>query len=392
MSYKIKVKADDFFVKEITNLPIKKEGLYSVYILKKSGWNTLDLLRRISQKFRIPFKNISYGGKKDRHATTEQYFTVKALCKDISLKEKNFSIEFVGFSPYPMGPKFIEGNQFKIAVRNIEQKEVEKALESFKKIKTYGFVNYFDDQRFGSFDPKQGFIAEKILKKHYSGALKIYLTHIHPEDKKEAKERKRKMFNYWGNWQECLSIAQTEFEKKAFNHLVKNSKDFLTILKKISKEELSMFFSAYQAFLWNEVVRRLILRLFKSDNLLFHKGLAGDYIFYKEVEENYWYIKDLKIPTPSSKAKMPDKITDEIYREVLNEREIKPSMFNLKKIRQAFFKEVQRDTVVIPKELYCSVEDDEIYKHKLKLTVEFVLPRGSYATMLIKRAFAKSKI
>lgn len=389
MSYKIKVKPEDFFVREISSLPVKKEGLYSVYILKKQGWNTVDLLKRIARKFRIPFQDFSYGGKKDRHALTEQYFTVKSL-KRISVEEKNYTVRFVGFSSYPMDPKFIQGNQFRITVRNIKKEKIETLSKALQKVGLYGFVNYFDAQRFGSFDPKQGFIAEKIIKKHYSGALKIYLTHIHPEDKKEAKERKKAIFESWGDWQKCLSLAKTEFEKKAFKHLIQNPKDFITLLKKIPKEELSMFFSAYQAFLWNEIVRQLILKVFQSD-LLFHRGVAGNYIFYNGPDEGYQYIKDLKIPTASSTSKMPDSLTEEIYREVLNQRQIRPSQFNLKKIRQAFFKEVQRDVVVIPKEFEYKFEEDEIYKDRIKLIVKFILPRGSYGTMLIKRVFAKSQ-
>jgi len=388
MSYKIKVKPEDFIVKEVSSIPLKEKGQYSVFILKKKGWNTVDLLKKIARRLKIPFESISYGGKKDRHGITEQFITIKKLPRKINLKEENFELRHIGFSDEPMTPQLIKENVFKVTVRALSAKVVDFILSHIEKVKKYGFVNYFDDQRFGSFDPKQGFIAEKIIKGHYNGALKIYITHVYPEDKKEAKERKRQIFEKWGNWSQCLSLAKTKFEKLAFNHLLENPKDYISVLQKIPKEEMSMFFAAYQSFLWNETVRRLIKALFKNE-LLFHKGVAGDYIFFDEIDEkNFEYLKNLQIPTASSKAKMPQGIIEKIYNEILSERGVRPAQFNLKKIRQAFFKSNERAVVVIP-EIQYKIEEDEIYEGKNKLILGFILPRGSYATMLVKRIFAK---
>lgn len=392
MSYKIKVKPEDFVVRELSSLPLKKEGQYGVFILRKTGWNTVDLLKRISQRFKIPFKNISYGGKKDRHAATEQFFTIKNPPKNLFCEEKNYSVKLIGFSDAPMNPRFIKGNLFKITVRAIPEKAIKTTVSNIEKIKKYGFINYFDDQRFGSFDPEQGFIGEKILKGHYNGALKIYFTHIYPEDKKSAKERKKLIFENWGKWEECFTLAETKFEKFAFSHLRENPKDYLNILRKIPKEEMSLFFSAYQSYLWNETVRNLLYALFSRENLLIHRGIAGDYVFFNDIDKkNYDYLKNLKIPTASSRTVMPDEITERIYNEILNKEGLKSSMFNLKKIRQSFFKSFDRAVLVVPEFIKYKVEEDELYEGKKKITAETLLPGGSYATMLIKRIFANKR-
>lgn len=390
MHYKVKVKPEDFQVREIVSLPIGERGEFGVFKLKKKGWNTVDLLKRIANKFSIPLENISYGGKKDRHALTEQFITIKNPPKRLHIREENFSLKLIGFSDEPMQPRHIEGNYFSIIIRSISKEAEEFLFTPLESVKKMGFVNYFDDQRFGSYDPNQGFIGEKIIKEHYNGALKIYLTHIYPEDKKDAKERKRLIFENWGKWEECLKVAKTQMEKFAFRYLIENPKDYLHILRKIPKEDMSMFFAAYQSFLWNETVRRLLLSILKVDDILIHRGVAGDYVFFDKIEEkSLKYLKGLTIPTASSKAKMPDKVTEKIYHEILDERGAKLSMFNLRKLRQAFFKSVDRDVLVIPEEFEYKIEDDEVYEGKRKLFLQFSLPRGSYATMLIKRIFAK---
>lgn len=389
MAYKIKVKPEDFIVKEISSIPLKEKGPYSVFILKKTGWNTFDLLKKIARTLKIPLDSISYGGKKDRHGITEQFITIKNSPLKINLKEDRFELKHAGFSDQPMTPLLIDCNVFKITVRAIPEKTIDLIISHIEKVQTQGFINYFDDQRFGSYDPEQGFIAEKIIKTHYNGALKIYLTHIYPEDKKLAKERKRKILENWGNWNVCLSLAKTKFEKFTFKYLKEHPKDYLLPLQKIPKEEMSMFFAAYQSFIWNETVRRLIKRLLPDEALLYHKGIAGDYIFFDEIDnKNFEYLKNLEIPLASSKAEISDAFVEEIYNEILSERQIRPAQFNLKKIRQSFFKSVPRAVLVIPKIQY-NIGDDEIYEGKKKLILGFILPRGSYATMVIKRIFAK---
>lgn len=390
MAYKIKVKPEDFIVKEISSIPLKEEGPYSVFILKKTGWNTFDLLKKIARILKIPLDSISYGGKKDRHGITEQFITIKNPPRKINnLKEDRFELKHVGFSDQPMTPLLIDCNVFKLTVRAISEKMIDLIISRIEKVKTQGFINYFDDQRFGSYDPAQGFIAEKIVKGHYNGALKIYITHIYPEDKKLAKERKRKIFENWGNWSVCMSLAKTKFEKFTFSYLKEHPKDYLLPLQKIPKEEMSMFFAAYQSFIWNETVKRLIKKLVPQDNLIYHKGVAGEYIFFDEIDDKtFEYLKNLEIPLASSKVEMSDTVVEKIYNEILSERQIRPAQFNLKKIRQSFFKSVPRAVIVMPKLQY-KIEDDEVYEGKKKLIVGLILPRGSYATMVIKRIFAK---
>ena len=68
---------------------------------------------------------------------------------------------------------------------------------------------------------------------------------------------------------------------------------------------------------------------------------------------------------------MPDTYTETFYSEVLKENDLKSPMFNIRKIRQAFFKGIERNAVVIPEELSVDYSDDEIYQGKKKLVLDF---------------------
>jgi len=195
-----------------------------------------------------------------------------------------------------------------------------------------------------------------------------------------------------------------------------------------------LFFSAYQSHLWNEVLRKII-RSVSSDSFMlgnsktinssplmgevrlgwekkadhpplpppikggeiscrrpdlkFSKGIAGDYVFYTQLDDrSKAYLSGLVIPMPASNIRMPDTFTEAFYSEVLKENDIKPPMFNIRKIRQAFFKGIERKAVVIPEELSVDYSEDEIYQGKKKLVLDFFLPRGCFGTIFIKRIFS----
>jgi len=385
---KIKVKPEDFVVDEILDVPIQKKGAYGLYRLQKRHENTVNVLHEIAKESLLPFSAFSFGGRKDKHALTHQHITIKNSRALTPIKKKNYSLEFLGFLLKPMTPQFIKANRFMIIVRDLNDEETNQAQKEITQVQRYGFPNYFDDQRFGTFDIPLGFLAEKILKKHFNGALKIYLTHISSEDNKETNKRKNFFLDNWGHWSLCLEKASTPFEKAAFNHLIKVPKDFVFLLQRIPYEELSLFYSAYQAALWNEVLRELVRSKTKNLRAPVH-GLAGDYLFYSSPDPDQdSFFKKLTIPTCSSNIKWHNQEIKNIYAQVLQEHQLKLPLFNITKIRQAYFKTTERHAVVVPKNTRAETSGDEIYEGRQKLTLNFTLPRGSYATMLIKRIFS----
>jgi tRNA pseudouridine13 synthase len=386
---KIKARAEDFVVDEILDVPIEKRGAYGLYRLEKRHENTVSVLHEISKELRLPFSAFSFGGRKDKHAITRQHVTIKETRAFPRLQKKNYSLEFLGFLRKPMAPQFIKGNHFDVVVRDLGNDETQRADEGITQIKKYGFPNYFDDQRFGSLDPLYGFIAEKILKKHFNGALKIYLTRLSSEDRKEEKDRKKFFFENWGFWPACLEKATTPFEKMAFSHLNKVPKGFVPVLQKIPHEDLSLFYSTFQAYLWNTALEEMIRSKIKN-SLSIHHGLAGDYLFYHSLDQGVdSFFKKLTIPTAASNIKWHDEETKKIYLQILQRHQLKLPMFNITKIRQAFFKTIERNAVVIPRPIRFEILNDDAYEGRQKLVLNFTLPRGSYATMLIKRIFSK---
>ncbi|MEZ0537287.1 tRNA pseudouridine(13) synthase TruD [Caldicellulosiruptoraceae bacterium PP1] len=382
---KLKVLPEDFIVKEIINLNLKKNGKYKIYKLTKKHWNTMDAIKWIAKESNIPIDKIGNGGRKDRHALTEQYISCP---KEYDLKfssSDNVKLEFLGFYDDFVSPAIVAGNHFEITIRKIKD-EKEKILKRIEHIKNFGYPNYFDDQRFGSVENDEEFIGEKIVKKHYNGALKLYFTVIHPEDKKEEKERKRKIFEVWGNFEEVYKLCKTKTEKEIIKTLMKGkSRHFLIeAINKIPKDELSMFFSAYQSYLWNKTLSYILESM--GIDLSIVKGKIMDYYIYKEIKQKQFKIlKDIKIPTVSHKIPFVNEAVNSAVEDILVSREVKVGDFNIKNIRKSFYKSFLRDAIVTPKNLlYGDFEEDDFYNGFYKFKLSFDLPPGSFATMFFK--------
>lgn len=388
---KIKVLPEDFIVKEVTDFPVGREGSYYVYLLEKTSWNTIDALNYLAKKNNLKKDQLSYGGRKDRHAITFQYITVRNGKLSLEQEVKNIKLSYLGRSQEPFTPSHIKANQFIIVLRDIISDKVEVIKKSLSIIAKNGFPNYFGEQRFGSYDRNCGFFAEKFLKAQYNGALKCAICSVYSEDNKETKERKNSFFQHWGDFDYCFSIASTSLEKKIFSILKSNAKKFLYAIHTLPTTDVSMYFSTYQSFLWNQMLNRFIKSHF--DDTLSLKIKEWEFATYKAIsDETCFYLSALKMPTHGLFPYFENDNVEKLYDCVLKEAGLHQGRFNFRRYRKVIIKSFQREAVVVPENLQISnAEVDERYAGKYKIKISFALPKGAFATTLIKQIETLSK-
>ena len=73
---KLKQSPDDFQVEELTSVTPGADGPFAFYRLTKRGWATPDAFASVLSRWKIEGRRLSYGGLKDRHAATAQFFTI----------------------------------------------------------------------------------------------------------------------------------------------------------------------------------------------------------------------------------------------------------------------------------------------------------------------------
>lgn len=377
---RLKATPEDFVVREATGLRIRRTPApYRVYMFEKKDWNTADALIRIAKDKRVPYDRVAYGGKKDRHAHTFQYVTVQYPA-DLSLTAKGYSLKQMGYATEPMAPSLIIANHFELTVRDLDPATAQRIAENAARVREQGLPNYFDDQRFGNIDKERGFIAEKMLQGKWEEALNMALTAIHPEEHTEAKQRKRALRERWGDWSACREIARTAFEQRSFDLLIAKPGAYREALATAHRETTTMWLSTYQSFLWNEVLRRLLaVRGWAGDAV---PGVAGPYVMLKAGAA---LSPELVIPLPGRGMRFPEPEAGELLEEILRERRLRPASLESDVLPGLGFRASPRPALVIPQSLHLErPAPDDRYPDKQKLPLRFTLPRGSYATLVIK--------
>lgn len=224
----------------------------------------------------------------------------------------------------------------------VAPERIERARSRVAEVARDGYADYFDDAALEAYDPLQGFLAEKLLLDHLNGALKHHLTAPGPHDDPGVLARKAHFDRYWKDWKACRAQASTKAEMTAFHLLEKKPDAVLYLLRAISREELSRHVWAYQAWVWNEVLRRTVSEA-AGPGALAWEGRAGRFVFAVPASEaERVRLESLKIPLLSAQARPSDGRVARHYAAVLAERRIDPRMFRRVKIKQAVFEPFDR--------------------------------------------------
>jgi len=386
---KLKVTPTDFLVEEETDLRLSpRASLYAVFRLSKKSWDTFGLIDLLARRLRVGREDINVGGIKDRHGSTSQLVTVRGLRgKPGPVTEANFTLEFKGWSEIPLSAKEVRGNRFTITLRDIGPAEVSRYQRNVEAAARGGFPNYFDEQRFGSARHGAGFMGKEICLGRRENALRLYFTPSKHDDQKTRKLKKCVIDN-WGSWQECAGLGFGEYGR-ILSYLMGSRRAYHQALEMIDRRFLLFVVNAYQSFLFNEVLARWIRTRAEVEGFPLYslRYAFGVYEFFDTLPQDVSVrIASTMLPVPGHDSVVNDESVREVLRGVLADEGIGLADLRVRQMRRIVVHGVQRRALVFPEDLNASdFEDDELYPGKRKATVRFFLPRGSYATILIKR-------
>lgn len=150
---------EDFIVQEVlvTDCAPQPDGReFLLFQLDKKGYSTFDATHRIEEWFGI--ENCASAGLKDSDGVTSQKISVPIRYQDMidrleafnreTRTEKTFiHLSFLGYAAEPLKPARLEGNVFRLRLRDMDSALAQSWLEC--QIYTLSYPNYFDKQRFG---------------------------------------------------------------------------------------------------------------------------------------------------------------------------------------------------------------------------------------------------
>jgi len=403
---------EDFVVSEISNYAyeendvIDKNKKYLMTEVTKKNWDTNHFLKAYSSALGISHKRITYAGTKDKKAVTIQkmsfYDVTKEQIENVHLKD--ISVRILGRTQKPIELGDLEGNSFKINVRNIDLSvdETRAAVEkTTAEIRNAGGVpNFFGIQRFGTKRPLTHRVGADILEGDLEKAFMRYVSEVYKDEPEETKEVRRFLAET-KDFKSAVSKFPEHLghEKALLNHIISRPGDFKGAFMILPKNLYTMFIHAYQSWLFNRIICERL-----ESGLFLNEAVVGDIVCYrgkdkmpdssrleKVDESNADGINALlkrkrafiTAPLFGSETPLADGIPGEIERKIIEE-----TGFTAVDFKAPAFPEVAsrglRKEILLEADPITSVSNDGFFDGKTMLTLEFKLPKGSYATTVLR--------
>ncbi|WNY24702.1 tRNA pseudouridine(13) synthase TruD [Methanolapillus millepedarum] len=402
---------EDFYVEEISDIQVSPVGTgnkslkYLVFELTKNNWDTNHFLKALSNSLGISHKRISYAGTKDKRAVTVQKMSVYDVSEEAlnNVSLKDISIRVLGKSQNPVALGDLDGNLFKITLRNIDfspEETLRMAEKTTLEIAASGGVpNFFGIQRFGTKRPMTHLVGQDILSGNLEKAVMRYIAESYPDESEETKAVRNYILET-NDLKGGLAKMPDHLghEKALLNHLIAYPGDYKGAFMVLPKNLYTMFVHAYQSYLFNQIICKRL-----EAGLLLNRAEIGDIVCYRRGKipdpdrletvdaENREGINNLlrrkrafiTAPLFGSETPLAGGIPGEIERSVIEMTGFSADDFKVPAFPETASKGLRKEILLEVEPTFLAAKDDD-FPEKTALTLHFSLPKGSYATTVLR--------
>jgi len=393
-----KVQPEDFVVEERIQFPLAHRGPFAVYRVRKRGVTALGVQARMARRLGVAQSDVVFPALKDKEAVVVQHAAVRGT-GPTHLAGNGFEAEFLGRGSRPLTPADIVANHFTLVLREMPAAEAERIQERLALVARHGLPNYFDEQRFGSLTPGEEPIGKRILQRDAEGALRAYLTQSFAGDPAPVRTFKTFAAAHWGDWERMFEAAPRPSNFRSVltylrDHPGGSSAELATgdaeertihyrkALNLITRRLLGLYLVAYQSLLWNRTAARyLVARVGEAPATI---EVAGERLpVYRELPGSL--DPDVAIPLPNHRAVYANPEMAAVVAQVLAEEGLALNDLKARILKNAYLPKGKRGLMLFLQDASASPpEPDDRFPGQHKLTLTLTLPRGSYATLVIK--------
>ncbi len=415
----------DDFARAITP-EARSPGDHVVYRLTKESRTTPESVSALARALGVPSDHVAYAGLKDKHARTTQFISVPSRSlSGVAASARPLAGwggdgAFVGYSPEPISSEAITGNRFRLMVRGLDRKGSDEMDRRAALLTPAGessllVLNYFGDQRFGSARHGRGWVATRLLEGDFENALRLAIGTPSRHDVGQTKRFHQLASTQWGRWEQLARSLPRVPERRAIEVLARGG-SFEEAFGALPAFLQALYVEAHQSHLWNEIARRLARRMLAEagaglspiekrardgttrlvpaagPGMLVTPGLFGEMHFppARAVGE-VW--REIDLPTLA-----PSTTLDPLWRgeaeSVLADEGLTLKGLRIPRVRRPFYGAAMRPLFVRAANVTLSpMEPDDLARpararkrdsQEFKRAIGFDLPRGAYATVVLR--------
>lgn len=406
---KLRYTPEDFIVKELYLHPKKEEtGNYVIAEVSCRNWETHTLIRELAKRLHISRNRIGFAGTKDKRALSTQLMSFYDVYNEelSKIKIKDVSLNNIYSSDKPIKLGDLYGNYFETTIRKINNKlKSEQIGKKISFLNDYGgFPNYYGVQRFGIVRPITHVVGKHIVDGDFERAVMTYIANPIEGENDETFELREELQKSRDYSKALHSYPdQLNFEKAILNKLVVETRDFVGALKELPRNLLTMFINAYQSYLFNKILSERIERkmplnqatigdivLPLRNNIKDNKGILVTKLNLEKVNmqisKKKAFVSGLLVGSDSVFAEGE---MGGIERKIIDKEKIDKRDFIIPEIPFISSSGSRRSLFTPLSKIDWTMRDDELNVGHQAITLRFELPKGCYATSLL-REFMKS--
>ncbi len=389
---KIKYRVTDFRVSELLEDGyIRAEGPFSVYRVTKRKLSTPEAAHFLAERAGVDSALVAVAGLKDRQGVTVQHMSVPGHQR-VRVEERELRIEHVGFAAHELSSQDSRGNAFHVVVRSVDARELAILRRNIPTVREHGVPNYFDDQRFGNLRHQQGWIARDLMQGNAELALQSLLAAPSPFDHDRLHAFKSALRKEWGDWRACRDVAgRFGSHHSIFEYLTAQPDDFAGAFYHVASRIRLIHLFAYQSHVWNRAVAELVRRNVPTESRVLVDSAEGGLVCFEGEAPAPLAGRSFRLPGPGLED-VRNAEDRAILTEVLASEGIAPEDFRIDGVSGFQLKGEDRELVVHPRHLRVRpATDDPDHRGTAAVVLRFELPRGAYATLVVKRLFTRSE-
>ena len=389
----IKKNTEDFHVQEIiSNIFLKQispeqttSNIFPVYEIRKKGMDSSHAILTLRKKTGLDLKIV---GIKDAKATTIQYASSsrsnpRKVIENIDLGK--IKLKLVGFSKKPIEKDNLVGNTFEIRIVEPKRDKLNNISKFLSDIDHLG--NYYGLQRFGSERLVTHLVGKAILERRFDRATEILLTFTTKYDSKFSREIREKLRDIKNNPNLLRQIPPGMDIEKNLAQAIVRGKDSISALRTIPINIRRLFVQAFQSYLFNKTLSIAIrddfsLTIPEENDLCFdvfeESLMFGKIRKYEKEKLTDSRIKRMPIIRLPGYSFQPGKNRfDKILKELMKHENITARDFFIKEMQELSESGGFRQAAFVCQNFNYKIEENS-------LLVGFSVPKGSYATILLR--------
>jgi tRNA pseudouridine13 synthase len=379
-------------------------------------WDTNGFAGALSDRLGISRERVSWAGTKDKRAVTTQLFSIDGVEPSALPDIRDADVEVVGRTGRPILFGDLAGNAFEITVRdpaapeNVtaittdlqafadNEREADSAL-AIDGPATVAVPNYFGQQRFGSHRPVTHEVGLAAVRRDWREAVRTYVGNPHDREPERTREARTFVDEEMGSdapdWGVTLERYPSHlgYERSMLHRLTEEPGDFRRALEAVPTNLQQLFVNAAQSYVFNRILSERLAR-----GLPFVEPVAGDVVCFADTDspgrltlpdtDRTQRVTESRVravrrhcergrafvtaPLVGTDTSLAADEPGDIERTILEDVGVEPGDFDLP---GEFHSAGTRRAIAVRTDVAVSRDP---------LVFEFDLPRGSYATALLR--------